>query len=75
MRLRLATFNLENLDTSSRGVPLDERCRVLRPQLVALDADVLCLQEVSAHARRRVEVLEVERREAQIGRASCRERV
>jgi endonuclease/exonuclease/phosphatase family metal-dependent hydrolase len=51
MRLRLATFNLENLDTSSRGVPLDERCRVLRPQLVALDADVLCLQEVSAHAR------------------------
>jgi endonuclease/exonuclease/phosphatase family metal-dependent hydrolase len=51
MRLRLATFNLENLDASRRGVPLEQRIAVLRPQLCALDADVLCLQEVSAHAR------------------------
>ncbi len=51
MRLRLATFNLENLDASRRGVPLEQRIAVLRPQLRALDADVLCLQEVSAHAR------------------------
>lgn len=50
MRLRLATFNLENLDIPHKGgVPLDERCAVLRPQLARLRADVLCLQEVSAH--------------------------
>jgi endonuclease/exonuclease/phosphatase family metal-dependent hydrolase len=53
MRLRVATFNLENLDEPRRGaVPLDERIAVLRPQLLALRADVLCLQEVSAHVRR-----------------------
>jgi endonuclease/exonuclease/phosphatase family metal-dependent hydrolase len=53
MRLRVATFNVENLDEPRRGgVPLDERIAVLRPQLVELRADVLCLQEVSAHARR-----------------------
>jgi endonuclease/exonuclease/phosphatase family metal-dependent hydrolase len=52
MRLRVATFNLENLDEPRHGgVPLDERIAVLRPQLVALRADVVCLQEVSAHAR------------------------
>jgi len=50
MRLRVATFNLENLDEHRRvGAPLDERIAVLRPQLLALRADVLCLQEVSAH--------------------------
>jgi len=46
---RIATFNLENLG----GAPdekgrLDSRIRVLRPQLLRLDADVLCLQEVNA---------------------------
>ena len=52
MRLRVATFNLENLDEHRRvGAPLDERIAVLRPQLLALRADVLCLQEVSAHTR------------------------
>ena len=52
MRIRIATFNLENLDETHAGsVPLDERIAVLRPQLLALRADVLCLQEVSAHAR------------------------
>lgn len=52
MRLRIATFNLENLDEKRKGVSLDERIAVLRPQLVALRADVLCLQECSAHAAR-----------------------
>ncbi len=45
MRLRLATFNLENLGAET-GPPLEERIRVLRPQLRRLDADVLCLQEI-----------------------------
>lgn len=46
-RLRLATFNLENLDDGRRdGVPLEARLPVLRPQLERLDADLLCLQEV-----------------------------
>jgi len=52
MRLRLATFNVEDLDEPRPGgVPLADRIAVLRPQLLALRADVLCLQEVSAHAR------------------------
>jgi endonuclease/exonuclease/phosphatase family metal-dependent hydrolase len=52
MRLRVATFNLENLDVPRRGgVPLEDRIAALRPPLVALRADVLCLQEVSAHHR------------------------
>ena len=47
--MRLATFNLENLDERSRDAPpLEERIAVLRPQLERLRADVLCLQEVNA---------------------------
>lgn len=47
MRLRLATFNLENLDDApDLDPPLDIRLQVLRPQLARLDADILCLQEV-----------------------------
>jgi len=47
MRVRVATFNVENLDDRPGLVPsLAERIGVLRPQLVALRADVLCLQEV-----------------------------
>jgi endonuclease/exonuclease/phosphatase family metal-dependent hydrolase len=46
-RLRIATFNLENLDDTSGQKPsLQTRCAVLRPMLTRLDADVLCLQEV-----------------------------
>ena len=47
---RLATFNLENLDSDRpRGGPtLEERIAVLRPQLQRLRADILCLQEVNA---------------------------
>lgn len=46
--LRIATFNLENLDDKpgARPSPL-ERIAVLRPQLARLRADVLCLQEVN----------------------------
>lgn len=48
-RLRLATFNLENLDDGPDvRPPLARRIAALRPLLVRLDADVLCLQEVNA---------------------------
>ena len=48
MQLRLATFNLENLD-GRIGVapPLADRIAVLRPQLLRLRADILCLQEIN----------------------------
>jgi endonuclease/exonuclease/phosphatase family metal-dependent hydrolase len=54
VRLRVATFNLENLDMprTAAGPSLEARLGVLRPQLVHLRADVLCLQEVSAHGSR-----------------------
>ncbi|MFZ5446351.1 MAG: endonuclease/exonuclease/phosphatase family protein [Myxococcota bacterium] len=50
MRLRVATWNLENFDARN-PVPLAERLAALRPTLVALDADVLCLQELGAERR------------------------
>jgi endonuclease/exonuclease/phosphatase family metal-dependent hydrolase len=47
--VRLATFNLENLDDAPGDAPpFIERLRVLRPQLDRVAADVLCLQEVNA---------------------------
>lgn len=47
--MRLATFNLESLDDSSKShVDFAARISVLRPALERLDADVLCLQEVNA---------------------------
>ncbi|MGJ0506474.1 MAG: endonuclease/exonuclease/phosphatase family protein [Methylocystis sp.] len=49
MDLRLATFNLENLEWSpTRAASFAARRAVLLPLLAALDADVLCLQEVGA---------------------------
>ena len=49
-RWRLATFNLESLDDRPPdGRDFAERVAVLRPQLLRLRADVLCLQEVNAH--------------------------
>ncbi len=46
--LRLATFNLENLDDGPGLLPpLAERIEVLRPQLVRTSADILFLQEVN----------------------------
>jgi endonuclease/exonuclease/phosphatase family metal-dependent hydrolase len=46
VRLRLASYNLETLGGREGAVALAERIAVLRPQLLRLDADVLCLQEV-----------------------------
>jgi endonuclease/exonuclease/phosphatase family metal-dependent hydrolase len=48
-RLRVATFNVENLGKASvADTGLEDRIRLLRPQLLRLRADVLCLQEVDA---------------------------
>lgn len=67
--VRIATFNLENLDAdpagasnASKGPSLAARIRVLRPQLRRLRADVLCLQEVhgqdTAGGERRLDALQ-----------------
>lgn len=49
---RLATFNLEHLDWSAnRAGEFARRCAALRPLLHALDADILCLQEIDAQKR------------------------
>ena len=64
-RLRLATFNLENLEDRELpdGADFADRLAVLRPQLQRLRADIVCLQEVNAHrpskhAPRRISALE-----------------
>lgn len=44
--LRLLTYNLESLGERSGAPPLDARVAVLRPRLVGMAADVLCLQEI-----------------------------
>jgi len=47
IKLCIATFNLLNLDDKSERPPtLAERIPVMRPQLIRLNADILCLQEV-----------------------------
>jgi exonuclease III len=47
-KLRIATFNLENFDDKPGQKPtLDERIAVMRPQLLRVNADILCLQEVN----------------------------
>jgi predicted extracellular nuclease len=47
-KLRIATFNLENFDDKPGNKPtLEERIAIMRPQLLRLDADILCLQEVN----------------------------
>ncbi|UBF28868.1 endonuclease/exonuclease/phosphatase family protein [Kovacikia minuta CCNUW1] len=47
-KLRIATFNLENLDDKPGEQPsLKTRIAVMRPQLIRLNADILCLQEVN----------------------------
>lgn len=47
--MRLATFNIENLDLPPRSdASLAARAGVLRPLLQRLEADILCLQEVNA---------------------------
>lgn len=52
--LRLATFNLESLGDGDRGgPPLAPRLAALRPLLLALEAQVLCLQEINAAAAKK----------------------
>jgi len=49
IKIRIATFNLDNLGSRpGNGPPIEARIALLRPQLLRLDADVLCLQEVNA---------------------------
>jgi endonuclease/exonuclease/phosphatase family metal-dependent hydrolase len=51
IKLRIATFNLENLDDKPGQKPtLDERIALMRPQLLRINADILCLQEVNGQA-------------------------
>lgn len=47
-KLRIATFNLENLDDKPGETPtLNERIALMRSQLIRLNADILCLQEAN----------------------------
>lgn len=46
--MRIATFNVENLDDEFDEVPLEARLPILRPTLERLDADLVLLQEVNA---------------------------
>lgn len=49
MVLRIATFNLENLDNGPDVEPiLADRIRIMRPQLQRLRADILCFQEINS---------------------------
>ncbi len=50
MKLRIATFNLENLDETN-SPSLAERIPFLRAQFMRLRADILCLQEVHGQER------------------------
>jgi endonuclease/exonuclease/phosphatase family metal-dependent hydrolase len=44
---RIATFNLEKLDREHTSkARLEQRIAILRPQLMRLEADILCFQEV-----------------------------
>lgn len=46
--MRIASFNLESLDSEPRAnQPLSLRAAILRPELERADADILCLQEVN----------------------------
>lgn len=47
--MKLATFNLESFGSNRPDEALlSKRIKVLRPRLLELDADILCLQEVNA---------------------------
>ena len=49
--MRVATFNLENLDDEAGQDPsLATRVAIMRPQLDRIAADILCLQEVHSQA-------------------------
>ena len=47
-KLKIATYNLENFDDKPEQNPtLAQRIALMKPQLMRLDADILCLQEVN----------------------------
>lgn len=49
MVLRIATFNLENLDDDVNVKPsLAQRIAIMRPQLERVAADIICLQEINS---------------------------
>ena len=49
MRVRLATFNIENLGRrGGDALTIEARRPTLQAQLARLDADILCLQEINA---------------------------
>jgi len=51
MRLRIATANLENLDDEADlKPPLSVRVPILRGELLRLNADVVCLQEIHSQS-------------------------
>ena len=46
--IRIATFNLENFDDKPNQKPsLADRIKLMRPQLLRLNADIICFQEVN----------------------------
>jgi endonuclease/exonuclease/phosphatase family metal-dependent hydrolase len=51
--VRVATFNLENLDETPEGVrpSLADRIALMRPQIIRLRADIACFQEVHGQER------------------------
>jgi len=51
--LRIATFNLENLDDTAAGEEpsLADRIALMRPQITRLRADIACFQEVNGQER------------------------
>jgi exonuclease III len=47
--VRIATFNLENFDDKPGVLPsLQQRIALMQPQLLRLNADIICLQEVNS---------------------------
>jgi endonuclease/exonuclease/phosphatase family metal-dependent hydrolase len=62
IRLRVASYNLENFDRAASDLPrFEARLGALRPRLRELAADILCLQEVNGQkvaGRRRLQALE-----------------
>jgi len=46
MKLRIATFNLENLDITTSEPTLEQRKKILTPIIERMQADIICFQEV-----------------------------
>lgn len=58
MVLRIATFNLENLDDGiDLQPPIEKRIQIMRPQLERVAADIICFQEVHSQVSANTRVL------------------